>query len=63
MEEVSTYDKWVSWRIQSHEEPMTRTQSLLAQEVLGNEKLVQMLSQPGDLQTIVQSIQKYLKTQ
>ena len=63
MKEVIEYDKWVKWRIQNHEEPMTRTQSLLAQEVLGNEKLVQMLSQPGDLQTIVQSIQKYLKTQ
>ncbi len=55
------YENWVAWRATNESEPMTRTQSLLAKEVLGNEKLTEMLSQPGDLQVIIKSIQQYLK--
>jgi len=61
MEEKTEYEKWIDWRVGNNEEPMTSTQSLLAQEILGNEVLSKMLSQPGNLMVIMENIQKFLK--
>lgn len=59
---MTEYENWVEYRKVNANKLMTRTQSLLANEILGNEKLVEILSQPGDLQVIVKSIQQYLKS-
>ncbi len=61
MQEIESYEKWIAWRVKSGAEPITRTQSLFAKEVLGNDKLVEMLSSIGDLDSIFKSIQKHLK--
>lgn len=64
---MKEYENWMNYRMNSKEEPVTRTQSLFAKEIFNNEILVGnkdttgMLAQPGDLQEIFKSIQKYLK--
>lgn len=57
------YTKWVEWEKQQKypAKPLTRTQKEFAEYVLGNEELIQMLIHPGDLMSIMQRVQKYLK--
>jgi len=55
------YDNYIENRIKKEEQPMTRTQSLLAQELFRYPDIIQMMAQPGDLQAVFNSIQRYIK--
>lgn len=60
--ETINYDNYIKYRVEKGQESsMTRLQSLLAQEIFTHDTLLDIMSQPGDMQTIFVSIQKYLK--
>jgi hypothetical protein len=54
--------EWIDWNKVNHPiQPLTNSQARFAEQILNNPNLELMLSQPGDLVTIFQSIQYYLK--
>jgi hypothetical protein len=55
---------WVEWMQKNRPiQPMTNTQARFADKVLNDIELEQMLSNPGDIETILKSIQFFLKNE
>lgn len=56
------YEDFVAWSKKTNTElNITRTQYLFAEKVLSDNELCRMLSSPGDLVSIMEKIQQYLK--
>jgi len=54
--------EWVDWMKENKPIPqMTNTQARFADYILNDEKLVEMMSHPGDIESIFKNIAHYLK--
>jgi hypothetical protein len=62
---MANSDKFLAWTQWNKEHrpipPMTNSQARFAEKLLNDPELEQMLSHPGDIETIFKSVQYYFK--